>query len=207
MNTLLLAALLTAGPGPFEAWEAPKPRQVPIVIVNLALGQLATNFVHESGHALAASIASDVRIVTFRPFPGMCGGQFSSGCFELDPTSSRSQIDFVVRPAGMLATRFAAEGYDALGNLELTGPRSDQFLAAFYLTARIDAFQYVLRSAIMSWSGNPPPRSWDPQGIVSGVRQDRAGQNWMYAGLLTLLVVDLILDWDEIKTNWNRLWI
>ena len=203
MNSLLLAALLTTTP-----LEAPKPRQLPIVIVDLAFGLLASSFVHESGHALGIKVLDNAKLTEYTPYPTRCGSRYSNGCVEFIPSagdSDRSRL--IMQPMGMLATRVASEGWDLLGNRDFTGPKADQMLAALYLTSRLDSFQYVLRGAIKSWTGSPTDRSWDPQGVISSITKDRTKQNWMYIGTVALLALDLILDWDEVSTNWNRLWI
>ncbi len=166
---------------------------------------LVEPLIHESGHALVAT-ACGVPIKEFHPYPGKGAGGYvafdvTQESWEKIPEVKRDLINV----AGIISSRAAAEGLDALMNSTDMNPYIEQALAATYLTMRIEVARYALLSMAGSWGRTSPWTGDDIHNIVRMVTKDPEKQKWVYAGILGLSAVDLALDWDELRDNGNRM--
>ncbi len=180
--------------------------------------------IHESGHAMAAN-ALGVRVSDFHPLPSYLDGGMAMGYTVYGEGYSKKQglEKVVIASGGMLATRMAAEGLDALMNNADMHPRANQALAMLYFINRFDSVNYFLKCAIYSWSGNELYEGDDPQHIFNSVmgydklvspkqrkkfaRQMRKDQDIFYIIALSAISADISLDFGEIRNNFFRLWL
>ena len=197
MKILILASILSN----------PTPKEVGIVALELVPAVLIMGFVHESGHALGG-MAVGMEIDRFAPYPNYndCVDGLALGCVVVQPYDENKYKEMVFISSGIVSTRLAAEGVDFLNN-RVNYARVNQFGAVVYLAFRFDSLDYIWRCALCSWFGKTTPEAYDTQALVSRMSGDRTKQNLIYAGLAAATIIDLILDWDEVKTNWNRLWL
>jgi hypothetical protein len=180
--------------------------EVPIILGEAVLARFLSVALHESMHALTTK-ATGVELLQFSPVPGRCLGEFRPGCVVISGDGLTSGKHFAISSSGVLATRLTSEGFNFFADRDFTNRRVDQALAVSYFVFRWDMAYYVLNNAIYNWAGHPKNGGDDIQSVVNLMTDDREKQAWIFVGLTTAIVLDLIFDWDEIKTNWDRLWL
>ncbi len=219
---------------PKDAWETKipaykQPLEWLIIGGESAASWLTTVLIHETGHAIVAS-SLGVGIERFHPYPEIRGNTFLGGYIsfteDINDVSKAGRI--AISSGGMLTTRLTAEGLDLLMNQVEMPARAEQGLATLYFMTRLDMTRYVLSCAIKSWANRPAGPISDPQRIMDLLtfeRKERKSpeekgkelyrknskaatkQKLIYAGAAGLLALDTFLDWDELKDNWDRLWL
>lgn len=205
MNSLLLISTLIFA----QPQTSSKIDQLPLLAVEFGVGALLSIFIHESAHYVAIKAYDDADVVDFKPYPFISDGKLHSGLisYTLSKGDNYRASTLAMAPAGMMATRLLSEGSDYLVDRKFTGQRADQFMAAVYFTSRFDMVFYILGCAIRSWVGHPKTHEYDPQGIMNSFTTDRHKQNMLYIGAASLVIADLIFDFDEVMKNWDRLWL
>lgn len=205
MNSFLLISTLI-----FAQPQTPsKIDQLPLVAAEFGIGMLLQLFVHESAHYVAIKAYDDAEVVRFKPYPFISNGKLYNGqiTYVLNKGDNYRASTLATAPTGMMGTRLLSEGSDYLADRKFTGQRADQFMAAVYFASRFDMVVYTLSCAIRSWVGHPRTFEYDPQGIMDSFTRDRRKQNILYIGMASLIIADLIFDFDEITRNWDRLWL
>lgn len=192
-----------------EPWYIPPQEPGLELGLELAAGVLVKIFIHEGGHYLAVSAYDSAEVVEFRPYPGKCNGKFKiSGCIRYSVAGDNLRAArMAVAPTGILATRMFASSMDYIADQEMTGPRTDQFMGAMYITTRFDGFFYVIKCAAKHWVTKRTNVSEDPQAIAESLTGNRRKQDIIYISMLAMVTLDVIIGWDDIKQNWDRLWL
>ncbi len=195
-----------------------------IVGSELGASVFAATAIHELGHAVTATALGEA-VYEIKLYPHKIGNAWAMGSTTTSRGSSKAK-EIAILSGGMVATRLTSEGIDTFLNFtenhpkENLHPRAKQALAALYFINRFEGPKYILRNAIPCWLGKSG--IGDPQAIVNeivGPRYKETTQGGektpkptveekaIYAGATALLIVDTIADWDELKDNWNRLWM
>lgn len=204
MIAILTALIIASGTAPPQATEPPEPLLVAVETIPILY---FTILVHESGHALMGK-ALRLNIGKFQPYPTMCGDSFAYGCTTLNERSLTKKQRILFSSGGILATRLSAEGIDFITNrIPDERARLKQTMSILYFIMRLDMPRYIIVSAIRSWSGHPAGKANDVQRLVSGFTLDSGNQKIIYVGLVAFAIVDLLIDWKELRTNWNRVWM
>lgn len=209
----------TPQPAKTESLAYTSPLEWLIVGSEVAASVFATAAIHETGHLIAAKTVG-VKILDFHPYPGKIGDTWVVGYINSDEESYLKQSKpekITMDGAGMLATRLTGEGLDTLMNHADIHPRVKQGLAALYFMNRFEATKYIIRCAIPSWLGKPENAIFDPQSIVNRItnktpeeianNKSTKKEKIAYAIAVSALVMDTLMDWHEIKTNFDRLWL
>lgn len=179
------------------------------------------SFIHESGHAVAM-LAFGHPIAEFHPYPGKGTLGYVVHDIPIDRTKGleeqrkqaiREYHKFpaheraIVNVAGCVFSRAYAESIDALVNSVEMNPFVEQALAATYLTMRVELARYAVLSMVQNWGKTDELTGDDVHNFARLFSKDPETQKWVYAGLVGLIALDMVLDWDEIKDNWDRLWM
>jgi hypothetical protein len=186
MNALLITAILTStASGPWKTMdvkmtlEAPEPYEFLIVAAEIIPASMLSVFIHESGHALAATMMG-LNVDAFQPYPGDCGGTFSFGCTITSGRTLSLDEQIALSSAGIIASRFSAESIDLLMDNVPMPKRVKQFGAIMYFAGRFDSVRYIFRCAFA-----PCEPSHDTYAIARSITTDI----------------------DEIELNWKRMWM
>jgi|GEM_PF-5650311 len=168
---------------------------------------------HESGHVLFARLAGadSARIEEYRFFWG-------SASFTWKESPSPWQ-KLLAQGGGMVLTRSSAEAINILLNREMIPRWLEKVASGYYLCARFDMPNYVLKSSFDRFIRREIQPGDDVFAISNtisefflppvGVPEDRARKkrriiDLLYFTWLTTSWIDLYLDFDEIKDNFYR---
>jgi hypothetical protein len=206
LSYVLAAALLAAQPG-VKQEELNLKLEVPVLLTELAAAYLVSTIFHESVHVLTAkAIGAPMLHTTVYPTTE-CGG-LQPGCIVMDGSGTTYTQHLYASAAGSISTRYTADFIDYVADKDFTGRRTDQALAAMYFMFRSDIALYVVNDAIHNWRGDPQDEQGnDIQSVVRYATSDSDRQKWIFAGLVAVVVLDIIVDWDSFKNNWDRLWL
>jgi hypothetical protein len=169
--------------------------------------------VHEGGHVLFARLAgaSSTRIEEYHFFWG-------SASYSWDESPTPWQR-LMAQAGGMTLTRMSAEVTDLLLDSEIMPDWLKKVASSFYLCARFDMPNYVLKSSFERFIIGEVSRGDDVFSILNtisdlllpgvGIPSERAKKkrriiNILYATWLGASFLDLYLDFAEIKTNFYR---
>lgn len=160
--------------------------------------------IHESGHALVGK-ALGVDVEEFHPYStnGKAYTILDKGGYLKQKPIGRAAIN----GAGLIFSRTAAESLDAIMNSTESNPFIEQAMAALYFACRFEALQYVAFTAAGNWDKTSEYTGDDIHNLVRFITKDPDRQKWAYVGLGAVLISDLALDYDEVVSNWYRLWM
>ncbi len=170
--------------------------------------------VHESGHVLFASLAgaSSASIEEYHFFWG-------SASYSWDQSPAAWQR-LMAQAGGISLTRISAELTDLFLDRGIIPVWLEKVVSSFYLCARFDMPNYVLKSSFERFIIGKVGSGDDVFSILNtisdlllpdvGIPSERAKKkrriiNILYATWLSASVLDLYLDFDEIKTNFYRM--
>ncbi len=172
-------------------------------------------YFHEAGHVLFATLAGakEARITQWNLFWGRASWRWVR-CPQIWQRVMASG-------GGMTLTRILAEGTDMLLDRELVPDYVVQPLGMFYMVARFDMPNYVLKSSFDRFiMGESSPHD-DVYRITSalselflrdwvGIPEERQRKkeeitDLLYAGWILACSLDLYYDWPEIMRNYVRL--
>lgn len=169
---------------------------------------------HESGHVLFASLAgaSSARIEEYHFFWG-------SASYSWDQSPAAWQR-LMAQAGGMILTRISEELTDLFLDRERIPVWLEKVASSFYLCARFDMPNYVLKSSFkrfITGKGSSGDDVFSILNIISDLllpdvgipsgRAEKKGRiiNILYATWLGASFLDLYLDFDEIKTSFYRM--
>lgn len=156
---------------------------------------------HEVGHYSMAKIfgANDVKFGLFRNKPE---GGFQIGWTQLN--DSLSSFGFsMFNLGGVMFSRGFSELSALTIKSNLFPTAINRYFAMTYLIGRFDFSRYVLQDALINLLDG---EGSDIDNFVTEIAGDATGYRTLtYLSLLTIGVLDLVLNWDDIAKHWSIL--
>ena len=190
---------------PSKAKKQSTAKEAAIIVSEAIPAIYATILIHETGHALAAE-SLGYGIKSFDPWPELTeNGGILFASYKHEKISNKSHR-IAITASGVLASRLSSEGIDGILNHTNPPKRLQQFGGIAYLAARLDLPFYASRSTIKYLVG--PDRFVDETDDICNISHyitnNKIARNGIHFGILAMALLDLALDYDEIKTNFYR---